>query len=366
MSSTGMNLAFELPARRELPAERRDAIRRLLEDTVAGRPAARRRPTLRLALWPAAGLAAAAAVTTAVLVVGDFGTGGEEVAHAATPPVLAGELGIGAPAEAELQALAATAAAAPQAYAAVDTTVSTETWLLSVTETASDGAPAEGQAQAEGQAPAEGRAPAEGAAATLSMSGTAAVTTAVVPVLREQRLLADGSVHLRETQGEARFPTAEWSASDESAAAGTVLLDETLPAGGLPSAYPAQLATDPAALREQLLTVWPQATDPAAALFQALHEVGSTRPVDGPVQAAALTMLAHEPGVVALGAATDRRGRDAVAFATDSADSGLDRRYVLLVDPATGRMLGYEEILTGDTGLLDVKSPAVTAYTVFL
>lgn len=361
MSSIGMNLDFDLPARRELPAERRDAIRRLLEDTVAAelsarrRPALGRRPSLRLALWPAAGLATAAAVATAVLVVGNLG-GGDDPAYAATPPVLSAELGIGSPAAAELRTLATTAAREPVTFAAAEPTVSTESWVLSVTESA----------PAEDGAPVEGQAPAEGAAASMSMSDTATVTSAVIPVLREQRFLADGSVHVRETQGEARFPTAEWSASDESAAAGTVLLDQTFPAGGLPSAYPAQLATDPAALREQLLTVWPQATDPAAALFQALHEVGSTRPVDGPVQAAALTMLAHEPGVVALGEATDRRGRDAVAFATDSADSGLDRRYVLLVDPATGRMLGYEEILTGDTGALDVKSPAVTAYTVFL
>ena len=356
MSSTGMNFVLDLPAKRELPIDRRDAIRRLLEDSVSGERAVRRRPRVRLALWPAAGLAAATAVAAAVLVVGDLGTGGGEVAHAATPPLLAGELSIGQPAEAELQALATAAATgATQLYTAAEQTVSTESWLLSVTEAA----------PAQDGAPAEGRAPAEGAAATLSMGGAAAVTSAVVPVLREQRFLADGSVHVRETHGEPRFPTAEWSESDD-ASAGTVLLDDTFPAGGIASAYPDPLAADPAALREQLLTVWPQATDPAAALFQALHEVNSSRPVDASVQAAALTMLADEPGVVALGDATDRRGRAAVAFGTDSADSGLDRRYVLLVDPSTGRMLGYEEVLTGDTGALDVKAPAVTAYTVFL
>jgi hypothetical protein len=288
-----------------------------------------------------------------VLVVGDLG-GGDETAYAATPPVLAAELGIGAPAGTELRDLATTAAGEVRQNAAAEPTVSTESWLLSATETA----------PAEGGAPPEGLAPGEGAAATLSMDGAAAVTTAVVPVLREQRFLADGSVHVRETHGEARFPTAEWSESDD--AAGTVLLDETFPAGGLASAYPARLATDPVALREQLLAVWPQAQDPAAALFQALHEVVSTRPIDAAVQAAALTMLAHEPGVVALGEATDRRGRSALAFGTDSADSGLERRYVLLVDPASGRLLGYEEVLTGDTGALDVQAPAVVAYTVFL
>ncbi|TDC46373.1 hypothetical protein E1212_27075 [Jiangella ureilytica] len=351
MSSTGMNLDFELPARRELPAERRDAIRRLLEDTVAGEvsarrlPRPRRRPRLRLALWPGAGLATAAAAAAAVLVVGTLGGGGDEVAHAATPPVLAAELARGVPADAELQALATLASSAPQEYAATEATVSTESWVMSVTETATGGAPA------------------EGAAASLSI-GTAGVTTAVVPVLREQRFLADGSVHVRETHGEARYPTAEWDES-HAAAAGSVLLDETFPAGALASSYPSPLATDPTALREQLLAVWPQAEDPAAALFRALHEVSSTRPVDASVQAAALTMLAREPGVVALGETTDRSGRAALAFGADSADTGLDTRYVLMVDPATGRMLGYEEVLTGDTGALDLETPSVVAYTVF-
>lgn len=353
MSSTGMNLAFDLPPRRELPADRHDAMRRLLEEAVSGRARPRpvlRRPQLRLALWPAVGLAAASAVAAAVLVVGDLGSDGADTAYAATPPVLAAELAMGEPAGAELRSLAATASREQtQTYAADDATVSTESWLLTVTETA--GGPAEGLA-------AEG-------AASLSVAAPA-VTSAVVPVVREQRFLADGSVHVRETQGEPRFPTATWSEADDAATPGAVLLDETFPAGGLTSAYPAPLATDAAALREQLLSVWPQAGDPAAALFQALHEVASTRVVDASVQAAALTMLAEEPGVVALGETTDRRGRAAVAFGTDSDDTGLDRRHVLMVDPSTGRLLGYEEVLTGDTGALDLESPVVTTYTVFL
>lgn len=361
MSSTSLSLVFDLPARRELPADRRDAMRRLLEETVSGRTRVRPAlPRLRLGLGPAAGLAAASAVTAAVLVVGNLGSDGADTAYAATPPVLAAELAMGQPAAAELHSLAATAAqTSPQAYAApaAEPTVTTESWLLTATET--EGAPAEGRA------PAEGLAPAEGAAASLSLAAPA-VTTAVVPVVREQRFLADGSVHVRETQGEPRFPTAQWSESDDAATPGAVLLDETIPAGGLTSSYPAHLAAEPAALREQLLSAWPQADDSAAALFQALHEVASTRVVDASVQAAALTMLAQEPGVVALGETTDRRGRTAVAFGADSDDSGLDRRYVLMLDPGDGRLLGYEEVLTGDTGALTVDSPVVAGYTVFL
>lgn len=348
MSSTGMNLAFELPARRDLPAGRRDAMRRLLEDTVAGEASARRRPkprpSLRLALWPAAGLAAAAAVAAAVLVAGDLG--GDDTAYAATPPVLSAELGIGSPAADELRTLATAAAREPVTYAAAEPMVSTERWVLSVTEVA----------------PAEG-------AATRSMDGTPDLTSAVIPMMRELRFRPDGSVHVRETQGEPRYPTAEWSESDDAGIAGTVLLDETLAAGELTSNYPAPLAADPAVLREQLLSVWPQAEDPAAALFQSLHEVANTRPIEASVQAAALTMLADEPGVVALGETTDRRGRPALAFGTDSADttgSGESTRYVLLVDPSTGHLLGYEQVLTGDGSALGLEAPAIIAYTAYL
>ncbi|SEF17717.1 hypothetical protein [Jiangella alba] len=354
MSSTGLDLAFALPPRRDLPTDRRDAMRRLLEDAVATRQllSAPRRPRLRPAMWPAAGLVAASAVAATVLVVGDLGSDGADTAYAATPPVLAAELAMGQPAAAELLSLATTASQAHAAlYTSAEVTVTTESWLLTVTE----GQPAEGLA------PAEGAAPGEGAAL-----GVPAVTSAVVPVLREQRFLADGSVHVRETQGEAQYPTAAWSEADGSATPGAVLLDETVPADGLASGYPEALAADPAALRAQLLAVWPQADDPAAALFQALHEVASTRVMDTSVQAAALTMLADEPGVVALGETTDRRGRTAIAFGTDSDDSGLDRRHVLMVDPMSGRLLGYEEVLTGDTGALDLEAPVVAQYTVFL
>jgi hypothetical protein len=353
MSSTGMPV-FDLPAKRELPTDRRDAIRRLLEDTAAGERPVRRRPRMRRVLWPTAGLVAASAIAAAALVVGDFGSAGDEAATAsAVPPVLAVELSTGVPAGAELRELASLAAAGEvQQYAAAEPTVSTESWNMVVSQfqvppSIPDGFP-------------------EGAAAeVLATDGGSGVSTYVVPVLRDLRFLPDGSVHVRETQGSPRFTTAEPEAAD-LAIAGTVLVDETYPPGTRMSSHPAELDTRPEALREQLLAASPQATDHAAALFRALYEVLSNQPVDAPVRAAALTMLANEPGVVALGETTDRRGRDVVAFATDSDDTGGETRYVLLVDPATGRFLGYEEVLLGDGRRIGVESPAIISYTAFL
>lgn len=354
MSSTGMNLDLDLPARRELPAERRDAIRRLLEDTVAGEAPARRRSRLRLTLLPAGALVAASAIGAAVLVVGDLGTGRDDVASAAAaPPVLAAELGAGVPARAELLDLATRAAADDvQQYASAEPTVSTESWNLVVSQGLATGTVPEGFP--------------EGAAAEFqATSGGTGVSVYVVPVLRDLRFLPDGSVHVRETHGAPRFPTSQLD-EDDYAIAGTVLFDETLPPDTPLSSYPARLDTRPTVLREQLLAASPQATDHAAALFRSLNEVLSTQQVDAGVQTAALTMLASEPGVVALGETTDRRGRDAVAFGTDSDDTGTETRYVLLLDPVAGRFLGYEEVLLGDGSRLGVESPTIMAYTAYL
>ncbi|TDE08735.1 hypothetical protein [Jiangella asiatica] len=377
MSPISSNLAFDVPPRRELPPQRREAIRRLLEETVARGVVPPRPRRTRQLVWPAAGIAAASAVAAAVLVVADPGTPGSDVVHAATPPVLAAELSVGQPAGPQLRELAAAASGtesddvepggAEPGGAPADTTVRTESWLLAVTV---DGGTEDAAGPAEGAAPDVGEAagvPAEGAA-TLGYgaeTGTEVVTSAVVPVISERTFREDGSIHLREEHGQPRFPNEEWDESDVPAGAGEVLVDQTFPVGELPSAYPAQLSADPVVLRDQLLTVWPEADDPAAALFQAVREVYGERALGPAVQAATLAMLASEPGVVALGEMTDRSGRDAVAFGTDSDDSGLDRRHVLLVDPESGRMLGYEEVLTGDVGALDVEAPAVAAYDTF-
>src|SRR5690606_39886552 len=60
------------------------------------------------------------------------------------------------------------------------------------------------------------------------------------------------------------------------------------------------------------------------------------------------TRRSSDLGVVSLGEMTDRAGREAMAFATDSTASGLERRHVLFVDPDDGAVLAYEEILTGE------------------
>lgn len=341
--SPSIDLILDVPPERDLPPERHDAIRRLLEDVVAddaargelpGRmPASPRRPRL----WRSIAVAATAAATAAVLVVTGLGDGGDDdVVHAATPPVLNGAMGTGEPAEPQLRELAVAAATAPRE--APVSAIRTETWRLAIS------------VRGEGASPS--------------------VTSAVVPVLHERTFGDDGTVHLREVRGEPQFPGEEyrraWDSEGHPDPEGTVLLDRTVPARSLESAYPARLAADPARLRSQLLSASPGTPEPGAALLRALHEVRAERPVPAATRQAALTMLADEPGLRYLGETTDRADRPALAFATDGTDTGISRRHVLLLSPRDGRILGYEEVATGgDARSLDVEPPAVVAYTVY-
>jgi hypothetical protein len=80
------------------------------------------------------------------------------------------------------------------------------------------------------------------------------------------------------------------------------------------------------------------------------------------VQAALLRSLAPQPGLRLRGDVVDRLGSRGVAVSVDSSYAGLPTRYTLIVDPATGMLLGYEEELTETAGLLNVPVPSVIGY----
>jgi hypothetical protein len=86
--------------------------------------------------------------------------------------------------------------------------------------------------------------------------------------------------------------------------------------------------------------------------------------VPGTVDAVVWSMLASEPDLVTLGAVTDRVDRSAVAF-TASPALGLGVRWVLLLDPRTGELLGAEKIVLSDTEGYEVPVPAVVAFTAY-
>ncbi|MFC4070291.1 CU044_5270 family protein [Actinoplanes subglobosus] len=84
------------------------------------------------------------------------------------------------------------------------------------------------------------------------------------------------------------------------------------------------------------------------------------------VRASVLRIVAELPGLTYDGTVTDRAGRTGAAFSVTTDDSGLPTRHTLVVDPATGALLGYEQMLTTDAGKLDVRVPAVIGYDAYL
>jgi hypothetical protein len=365
MSSTTLRLnSFESPPG-GFPPDRQLAVRRLLESVVREtrhaelqgkrpwRPRKRRTvPAFRLGL----ATATAAVLMIASLALANVLRPDAGVAHAATPPLVGHEMNTGEPAGGLLRDLAAhaTGTAVPTGEAMVRT----ERWSLAITV---DG---EGAAAGEGGV-GEGGGAQEGAASP----DTTAVTTAIIPVQRSLVRHDDDSVTIREVGGEPQFPSEAyrraWDDEGRPGPHGNVLRDETLPPGQYHLTYPADLPTDPVELLDVLGTEQPDVYHDTGAVFLAIHELRNEHLLSGDVQAGLLSLLAERPDVVSLGRTTDRAGREAVAVATDSSASGWPVRFVLLLDPADGQLLGYEQVLTENVEHIDVAAPAVIDYTLF-
>ena len=125
------------------------------------------------------------------------------------------------------------------------------------------------------------------------------------------------------------------------------------------------LAIDDATLTRQLQHDHPVSNGPAERLV-AIQDAYLEMPLRPAVRAAMLRYLAATPSLTYSGAATDRAGRNAVAFSVVSSYAGLPTRYTLLIDARTGGLLDYEETLTQTAGKLGVKIPAVISYMLFL
>lgn len=172
------------------------------------------------------------------------------------------------------------------------------------------------------------------------------VVSEVVPMRTTTRTFADGTA----TVDQSYFYNGEKN-------------DRFTTAGALD--YPLRgLSRDPAKLAEQLKVGQP-AENGTAGLFDSIVVANRQMPIEPPVRAALLRVLAKAPGVSSVGSLDDRNGRPGVGFVTDSDYSGLPTRYMLIFDPEGGRLLGYEETLTTSPGKLNVRVPAVINYQVF-
>ncbi|NED98082.1 hypothetical protein G1H11_22545 [Phytoactinopolyspora alkaliphila] len=355
---------LEPPPRASLTPERERAIRQLLESIVQDsqeaeqrnrRPARWKRPSVQFRRVGLAAVTAVAFVAASLVVTHEL-LPNAGVAEAATPDLIGHETATGEPASDTLLDLAQRVGTIPETPEG-DVAIRTERWSLVVTpDEPGDGA-------------AEG--PAEGAAATgadASPPGPA-VTTAIIPTLRELTRHEDGTVSVRDVGGRPLFPdhTYEraWNDAGRPGPTGEVLRDETLTAGTWPDVYPGDLPADPAALRTALALPRPAASNDAAELLRAVHDLRLERLPGSALSAGVLQMLAADPDVMSLGTTVDRAGREALAIAADGDESGWPVREILLLDPDDGRPLAYEQVLMADVEVIDVGAPAVIEYTIF-
>jgi hypothetical protein len=84
------------------------------------------------------------------------------------------------------------------------------------------------------------------------------------------------------------------------------------------------------------------------------------------VRAALLTLLADEKDIKADGQVIDRSGRRGIGFSVLTDGGGLLTKRTLIFDPATGSVLGEEEMLTETAGKMNLPSPSVIEYKCFL
>lgn len=183
----------------------------------------------------------------------------------------------------------------------------------------------------------------------------------LTPVTSDHFVLPDGRSRVIERRGDPLDPdgrVVEPLASTQGKPSDT---DETFAGPDEGPGFADRLSLDPAVLRQQLIDAPAECARTMAACLAARTTFLHYNYVLRPDTAAALwRTLAGQPGFTYLGRTRDRLDRPAVAFATPTTTKG--RRQLLLADPATGDLLGSEEILVRDDADLGLDAPAVIEF----
>ncbi|WP_407566943.1 CU044_5270 family protein [Polymorphospora sp. A560] len=136
-------------------------------------------------------------------------------------------------------------------------------------------------------------------------------------------------------------------------------------AGELRPGWRGEVPADVDALRSWL-TAGGSAREEPVQYLEDVAELAGVRLLNPAQRAAVLRLLADLPGITASGTVTDRAGRNGEAFSITSSFHGLPAQYTIIIDPLSGALLGYEEVLTTTAGKLNVTIPAVTSYRTYL
>lgn len=126
--------------------------------------------------------------------------------------------------------------------------------------------------------------------------------------------------------------------------------------------FPGQPSPDPNQLLTQLGSIQPPEVGPQR-MMRAIANVAGQYHLPCPVRAAMLHILADAP-IIWRGPVTDRTGRPGVAISIDGRD-GVERD-TLTIDPATGSLLAYHELILRNPGKLAGPFPQDRAYTAFV
>lgn len=137
------------------------------------------------------------------------------------------------------------------------------------------------------------------------------------------------------------------------------------PAGQFYAGWAGRLPTDSTTLRRWIDANSGEREAPVQ-YVEDVAELAGVRLLGPTERAAVLRLLAELPGMTVAGTVVDRAGRTGEAFSIESDFHGLPTRYIIIVDPSTGGLLGYEEMLTTTAGKLNVRIPAVISYRSYL
>ncbi len=188
-------------------------------------------------------------------------------------------------------------------------------------------------------------------------------TSTVEPTVRQSWIAADGSLVAAEWRGDPLGPQGQLEPVDTSPAGAAI---DRVPAGVFPADAVARLSDDPAVLRAELLATTSGADctgeHESYCLYSAATSLADSYVVPSRIEGALWEVLADAPGVTLVGDVTDRLGHRAVAVSVPgpAADVGVTVR-VLLIDGATGRLSGREEV-TLSSDVLGISEPTVTMF----
>jgi hypothetical protein len=194
------------------------------------------------------------------------------------------------------------------------------------------------------------------------------VTSAVVPARSESWRGPDDAGRIVSSHEAPDFRSDEdrrtWE-QDGSPGADTKPETTDFPPGQFPAMWKEQPPADLAALKEWLAKGHPTENGPAEVIV-AITDLARERILGPSPRANVLRVLAELPGLAYDGEVTDRAGRRGQAFSLESDHSGLPTRHTVIVEPATGRLLSYEQMLTKTAGELNVRVPAVIGYEIYV